>query len=93
MSMILAAVSLTLTILILPSFWADTGQILGAQLSKYSNILPTIEVVGDWLAIILIVLAVLLIPYAFLQGKRIKDSMKKVFKNRLTLRRLSFQRK
>jgi hypothetical protein len=93
MSMILAAVSLTLTILILPSFWADTGQILGTQLSKYSNILPTIEVVGDWLAIILIVLAVLLIPYAFLQGKRIKDSMKKVFKNRFTLRRLSFQRK
>ena len=91
--MILAAVSLTLTILILPSFWADTGQILGTQLSKYSNILPTIEVVGDWLAIILIVLAVLLIPYAFLQGKRIKDSMKKVFKNRFTLRRLSFQRK
>jgi hypothetical protein len=52
-----------------------------------------IETLGDWLAVALIVLAVLLIPYAFLQGKKIKDSMKKIFKHRLSLRRLSFQRK
>jgi hypothetical protein len=78
MSTILAAVSLTLTILILPSFWADIGQIINPQFSKYSSILPMMEIVGDWLAVLLILVAVFLLGYAFLQGKRIKDSMKKI---------------
>jgi hypothetical protein len=84
LSTILAAVSLTLTILILPSFWADIGQIMNPQLSKYSSILPMMEIVGDWLAAILILVAVFLLGYAVLQGKRIKDSMKRIINQRLS---------
>jgi uncharacterized membrane protein len=93
LSMILAAVSLTLTILILPSFWADIGQIVTPQLSKYGNILPTMEIIGDWLAGILILLAVFLLGFAVLQGKRIKDSIKKITKRKSTIGSMSLQRK
>lgn len=93
LSMILAAVSLTLTILILPSFWADLGQILEPQLSKYSNILPMMEVFGDWLAGILILTAVFLLLFAILQGRQSKDLMIKVIKNRLKARQMIFPKK
>src|SRR3989304_322180 len=93
LSMILAAASLTLTILILPSFWADLGQIFEPQLSKYNAILPAMEVFGDWLAGILILTAVFLFILAILQGRQIKDLMKKVIKNRLNIRRTSLPKK
>jgi hypothetical protein len=93
LSMILAAVSLTLTILILPSFWADLGQILEPQFSKYSNILPMMEVFGDWLAGILILTAVFLLLFAILQGRQSKDLMIKVIKNRLKARRMILPKK
>ena len=89
MSTILTAVSLTLTILILPSFWADIGQIIDPQFSKYSYILPAMEMVGDWLAALLILIAVLLLIYAVLQGKRIRDSVKKIIRTQLTFGRMS----
>jgi hypothetical protein len=82
LSTILTAVSLTLTILILPSFWADIGQIIDPQFSKYSRILPMMEMAGDWLAGILILVAIGLLIYAILQGKRIKDSLKKLMGSR-----------
>jgi hypothetical protein len=93
LSTIIAAVSLTLTILILPSFWADIGQVTNTQLSKYSTILPAMEVIGDWLAGILILVAVLLLMYAFLQGKRINDSLKQIIRKRLNLSLMGVQRK
>jgi len=93
LSTIIAAVSLTLTILILPSFWADIGQVTNTQLSKYSNILPAMEVIGDWLAGTLILVAVLLLMYAFLQGKRINDSLKQIIRKRLNLSLMGVQRK
>ena len=95
MSIILAAVSLTLTILILPSFWADLSQIVSPQSLKikYNDILPMMEVMGDWLAVILIIVAVFLLMYAFLQGKRIKDFINKKIKRRSTVGLLNTQRK
>jgi hypothetical protein len=42
------------------------------------------EIVGDWLAAILILVAVFLLGYAVLQGKRIKDSMKRIINQRLS---------
>lgn len=93
LSMILAAVSLTLTILILPSFWADIGQVVNPQLAKYGSILPGMEVVGDWLAGILILLAIFLLGFAFLQGKRIKDSINKIVKRKPMTGSVNLQRK
>jgi len=93
LSMILAAVSLTLTILILPSFWADLGQIPEPLLSKYNAILPAMEVFGDWLAGVLMLAAVLLFIFALLQGRQSKGLIKKVIKNRLNTRLMSLQKK
>jgi hypothetical protein len=74
MSMILAAASLTLTILILPSFWADISQVIGPPFSRvqdfYRRILPTMEILGDVLAAILILAALLLLRLAMSQGKK-----------------------
>lgn len=82
MSKVLAAASLTLTILILPSFWADIGQILNNQLVQYKPLLPAIERVGDILAVVLIIAAFILFYFAFQLGKQFKDTIK-----RLTIRR------
>jgi len=93
LSMILAAASLTLTILILPSFWADLSQILEPQLSKYNVILPFMELFGDWLAGILMLAAVLLFMFAMLQGRPSKDLLKKVIRNRLNTRLMNLPKK
>jgi hypothetical protein len=92
LSMILAAVSLTLTILILPSFWADLGQIVDPQLPTYGNYLPKIELVGDVLAILLILVAPIIFIYATLQGKQIRDNMNIIW-NRLHTRWMRLQKK
>jgi hypothetical protein len=93
LSMILAAASLTLTILILPSFWADLSQILDPQLSKYSPMLPIIEIFGDWLALILMFAAVFLITLAMLQGRLSKELVKRVLKYHLGTRLMSLPKK
>jgi hypothetical protein len=90
LSRILAAASLTLTILILPSFWADISQIVKPQLSDYYNsLLPFVEKVGDTLAVILIVSAAILFFLAFREGKQVKDAIKNLIaKRRMTRRHL-----
>jgi len=77
LSMVLAAASLTLTILILPSFWADIGQTVSPQ---YHNLLPLIEVVGNWLAVFLIGSAVFLFGVALFQRMHIKNPGKGLLK-------------
>jgi len=88
MSMILAAASLTLTILILPSFWADISQIVTPQLSNYYNfLLPFVEKAGDVLAVILVASAILLLGFAAWQGKQYRDIVNKLIQNRIGIRR------
>jgi len=88
LSMIFAAASLTLTILILPSFWADIGQIVEPRLSgHYDSLLPFIETLGDGLAVILVASALFLFYVAILQGKQFKDALKKLIANRSNLHR------
>lgn len=87
MSKVLAAASLTLTILILPSFWADIGQILDGQLTHYKPLLPMIETIGDLLAILLIASAFVLFYFAFRLGNQIKDALKHLIEYRLNIRR------
>lgn len=71
LSMVLAAASLTLTILILPSFWADIGQLATSQ---YRMLVPVITTVGNWLAVFLIGSAVFLFGVALFQRTRIQRS-------------------
>jgi len=92
LSMILAAVSLTLTILILPSFWADLGQIVKPQLPTYETFLPKLELIGDVLAILLILAAPIIFIFATLQGKQIRDTMNLIW-NRLHTRWMRLQKK
>jgi hypothetical protein len=95
LSMILAAASLTLTILILPSFWADIGQIINPQKYKaiYNAILPTMEVFGGVLAVTLILAAVLLFILAMQQGRKSKGLIKRLISYRLRLGLTSFPKK
>jgi len=94
LSMILAAASLTLTILILPSFWADISQIVQPQLSAYyQSLLPIVETTGDVLAVILVTSAIFLLVFAFWQGKQIKDTVNKLTQNRLKMRRSTMTKK
>ena len=93
LSLILAAASFTLTILILPSFWADLGQMPEPQLSKYRAVLPAMEFFGDWLAVILILAAVVVFVFGILQGRQSKELMRKLMADRLNARRLRQQRK
>ena len=71
LSIVLAAASLTLTFLILPSFWADISQIVNPQ---YQTLLPFIEAAGNWLAVFLIGSAVFLFGVAIYQRIRIQRS-------------------
>lgn len=87
MSKVLAAASLTLTILILPSFWADIGQIVGVQLSQYKFLLSTIETIGDSLTVVMVISAFILLYFAFQLGKRFKDFTNKIIGNRHKVRR------
>jgi hypothetical protein len=93
LSMILAAASFTLTILILPSFWADLGQMPEPQLTKYQGLLPFMELVGDWLAGLLMIAAVFLFAVGLLQGRQNKDRLKKVIRNRLNSRLMTLPKK
>ena len=90
LSMILAAASLTLTILILPSFWADMSQIIDPQSSRYndvySTIMPWMELFGDVLAVILILAAIFLLILAMWQGRKSKSLLTKLIQNRITTR-------
>lgn len=74
LSMLFAAASLTLTILILPSFWADIQQTVGL---RYQNFLPILEPVGNILAIILFGSAVFLFGFAGLRLMRVRRSARK----------------
>ena len=79
MSMVLAAASLTLTILILPSFWADSDVVHDAKI--YDGWLNVIETSGNILAIILIVFAGILFGVAvYHQRMRIKKITTKMLK-------------
>jgi hypothetical protein len=93
LSMILAAASLTLTILILPSFWADLGQILEPRLSRYGLLLPVMEMIGDWLALILIIAAILLFALGLLQGRQNREFLKRITKKRLNVQRMGLPKK
>lgn len=93
LSMILAAASLTLTILILPSFWADLGQIVEPHLSRYGTFLPVMELIGDWLAVILMIAAILLFILGMLQGRQNTELLKRVTQNRLNAERMSLPKK
>ncbi|MGE5376715.1 MAG: hypothetical protein ACM3XO_16785 [Bacteroidota bacterium] len=74
LSRVLAAASLTLTILILPSFWADIGK----TTFTYSSVMPYVEKVGDLLAILLIASAFILLFIAFQMEQQIKDRLKRL---------------
>jgi len=82
LSMTLAAASLTLTILIIPSFWADIGQLLSLNLSKYQNFLPMVEKVGNWLAVFLVGAAVFLFFFVLIQFIRLKELISQIVKRR-----------
>lgn len=82
LSMILAAASLTLTILILPSFWADIGQMIDLHLSQYETILPFIEKIGNQLAVFLVGSAVFLFILALVQLVRFKNLVSQITKMR-----------
>lgn len=86
LSKVLAAASLTLTILILPSFWADIGQILDGQLIHYQPLLPLIEKLGDFLAAVLIASAFVLLYFAFQVGKQFKEALRKLIEHRFKTR-------
>lgn len=86
LSMILAAASLTLTILILPSFWADIGQIIDLHLSQYEAILPIVEKIGNQLAIFLVGSAVFLFALALFQLIRFKNLVSQIAKKRSAVR-------
>ena len=74
LSMILAAASLTLTILILPSFWADIKQIPDPQ---YQPLLFIVEKMGNWLAVFLVGSAVFLFGFAISKLLRVRRSSRK----------------
>src|SRR5688572_2110210 len=82
LSMTLAAASLTLTILIIPSFWADISQILSLNLSKYQIFLPMVEKVGNGLAVLLVGAAVFLFSFALIQFIRLKELISQIVKRR-----------
>lgn len=84
LSMVLAAASLTLTVLIIPSFWADIGQILPSKyIDSYHIFLPLIEVIGDWLAIFLTGSAIFLFGLALYQRIRFQRTGRKPSKRLL----------
>jgi hypothetical protein len=97
MSMILAAASLTLTILILPSFWADLSQVINPRLSRfydlYKSIMPAMELFGDVLAVILISAALFLLRLAMSQGKKRKGLLKMFGEKPLTQRMMGLSRR
>jgi hypothetical protein len=74
LSMLFAAASLTLTILILPSFWAD---IMQAFESKYQHLLPGLESFGNGLAIFLFGTAVFLFIFALLRLMRVRKGSRR----------------
>jgi hypothetical protein len=74
LSMLFAAASLTLTILIIPSFWADLAQSNG---SRYQTYLPFLERLGNVLAVFLVGSAVFLFLFAGIRLMRIRKSSKK----------------
>jgi hypothetical protein len=74
LSMLFAAASLTLTILILPSFWAD---IMQSFQSKYEHLLPGLESFGNGLAIFLFGTAVFLFGFALLRLMRVRKGSRR----------------
>jgi hypothetical protein len=71
----LAAASLTLTLLMLPSFWADIQASMG---TPWSWAMLTI---GDMLSLILIVGALYMLRIAFLQRRKVKQLFDKFLKD------------
>lgn len=82
LSMVLAAASLTLTFLILPSFWADTEQVYQFSPNNLYFFLNAIKWIGNGLSIILIGLAIWLFGIAFIQKRQFADFLKKIKKNK-----------
>ena len=83
LSKVLAAASLTLTILILPSFWADIDQLVKSRVFQYTRLMPFVEFAGDLLAVALIFSAMILLAIAFQLGKRLKNSLSSYLRIRL----------
>ena len=85
LSMILTAASLTLTVLILPSFWADISAFADKPriIYEYSIYLPYIEIIGDVLALVLIGVAVAIILFATWQGRKDKRTLRTLIEKRL----------
>lgn len=74
LSMLFAAASLTLTILILPSFWADIEQTVR---SGYQNYLPWLEIAGNTLAVFLFGSAIFLFIFALSRLIRVRRGSRK----------------
>lgn len=66
----LAAASLTLTLLMLPSFWADIQASLGSVPVLWRG---TLHFIGDLLSLCLIVGALYMLRIAFIQRKKVKN--------------------
>lgn len=78
LSLVLAAASFTLTLLMLPSFWADIWGILpnGSQPSRWQII---IGIIGSLFAVVLLGLALWLIFMAWKQRKRLWETLQKIY--------------
>ena len=70
----LAAASLTLTLLMLPSFWADTSVSLSAT---YPFLHQVLVIVGTGLSVALIIGALYMLRIAFIQRKKVKKMFDK----------------
>jgi hypothetical protein len=81
LSLVLAAASFTLTLLILPSFWADIWGIIpeSSQPNKWQ---VGIGVFGTLFATALLALALWLIIMAWRQRKRIWNTLQKIYGTR-----------
>lgn len=74
LSVLFAAASLTLTFLILPSFWADTRQLME---SEYQRLLPGIENIGNFLAVFLLGSAIFLFIFAIMRLMKVNKGGRK----------------
>lgn len=82
LSLVLAAASFTLTILVLPSFWADIWGILPDH-DNPENWQWLLAAIGTFFALSLIAFAILLIVPAWRQRKRIWDMLRKLYNGTL----------
>ncbi len=79
LSLVLAAASFTLTLLMLPSFWADIWAIMPDPNSKTYWLQWLLGGVGTFFGLILIILAVYLFTLAWRQRKRLLTLLRKFY--------------